>query len=136
MDWSFLTGLLNFTLYYGIALVLLVVFKFIYTWITPHDEWALIKEEKNTAAAIAFGGAIIGFAIALGGAATNSVSIADFILWAIVALGAQILAFGLVRFVFMPKIISRIKNDEISAAVMLCAISIAAGILNAACMSY
>lgn len=131
-----LTSLLHFTAYFGISLLFLVLFKFTYKFITPHDEWKLIKEEQNTAAAIGFGGAVLGFAIALSGAASNSVSIVDFATWGVVALVAQSLAFALVRFGFMPQIISRIEANEVSAGIMLGATSIAVGLLNAACMTY
>ena len=53
-----------------------------------------------------------------------------------VALVAQTLAFLIVRFVFMPKIVSRIENNEVSAGVILAAVSISVGMLNAACMTY
>ena len=136
MEPELLTGLLNFAIYFAVSLVLLVVFKFIYAWVTPHDEWALIKDDQNIAASVAFGGAILGFALALAGAATNSVSLLDYVIWAVVALVAQVAAFGVVRFGFMPKIVERVENNEISAGIMLAAISIAVGVLNAACMSY
>ena len=126
----------NFALYFGISLVFLMLFKFVYTLVTPHDEWTLIKEQQNVAASIGFGGAIIGFAIALASAASNSVSLLDFATWGVIALIAQCLAFAVVRFIFMPKIVERIEQNEISAGVVLGATSIAIGLLNAACMSY
>jgi putative membrane protein len=133
---TFLQGLINFGMYFGLSVVFLIVFKIIYTRLTPHDEWALIKEGKNTAASLALGGAVIGFAIAISGVIKNSVSIIDFSLWASVALLAQLLAFAIVRFVFMPKVVIRIENDETSAGVIVASISIAIGCLNAACMTY
>lgn len=126
----------NFALYFGISLVFLMLFKFVYTIVTPHDEWTLIKEQQNVAASIGFAGAIIGFAIALASAASNSVSLLDFATWGVIALIAQCLAFAVVRFIFMPKIVERIEQNEISAGVVLGATSIAIGLLNAACMSY
>ena len=131
-----LAGLDNFVLYFGLSIVFLFVFKLIYALVTPHDEWKLVKEEKNVAAAIGFGGAIVGFAIALGSAASNSVAIVDFVIWGGVAIVAQSLAFALLRFTFMPKIAQRINENEVSAGVMLASMSIAVGLLNAACMTY
>lgn len=131
-----ITSILHFGAYFGLSIFFIVVFKFCYAAVTPHDEWKLIKEQKNVAAAIGFGGAVVGFAIALSGAATNSVSLVDFITWGAVALVAQIFAFLLVRFGFMPRIVERIESNEISAGVMLAATNIAVGLLNAACMSY
>ena len=131
-----LSNIGNFALYFGSAIALLFLFKVVYALVTPHDEWLLIKDQQNTAASIAFGGAIVGFAIAVGGAASNSVAYLDFVVWAVMALVAQLLAFVILKLTFMPKISERIENNETSAGVMLGLVSVAVGILNAACMSY
>lgn len=131
-----LAGLSSFIMYFGFSIALLLVFKILYTWITPHDEWQLVKEQQNSSAALGLGGAIIGFALALAGAATHSVSILDYAIWALIALLAQLVAFALVRFVLMPKLLERIENNELSAGIVLAAMSIAVGLINAACMSY
>ena len=131
-----LTAIINFIVYFGLSMLFLVAFKFVYTLVTPHDEWQLIKEEKSNAAAIGFGGAILGFALALASAANNSVSLIDFATWGGIALAAQCLAFALVRFVFMPRIVERIEDNETSAGIMLGVMNVAIGVLNAACMSY
>jgi len=131
-----LLGLGNFSLYFIVALALLLAFKFIYVLVTPHDEWKLVKDEQNTAAATGFVGAVIGFSIALGGAASNSQSLIDFAVWGVVGLVAQTLAFAIVRFIFMPRIVARINDNELSAGIVLGGVSVAVGILNAACMTY
>ena len=136
METTLISSILNFAAYFSLALILLIVFKYVYAFVTPHDEWKLIKEDQNTAAAIGLGGAVLGFAIALSGAATNSVSLVDFITWGVIALIAQALAFAVVRFVFMPKIVGRIEAGEISAGIMLAATNVSVGLLNAACMTY
>lgn len=129
-----LMGLVGFAIYFSVSLVLLIAFKFVYTMATPHDEFALIKEQ-NTSAAIALSGAIIGFCIALAGAASNSVSLVDFSVWAVVALIAQLTAIVVVR-LFMPMIVTRIKDGEVPAGIVLGAVSAGVGLLNAACMTY
>ncbi|MGF1762217.1 DUF350 domain-containing protein [Aliivibrio kagoshimensis] len=131
-----LSGLGSFALYFGLSIIFLMLFKFVYLRITPYDEWALVKEEKNVAAAITMSGAFIGYSLAIASAATNSVGILDFALWGVVALVAQVIAFAIVRFGFMPKLVERIINNEIPAAVVMGSMSIAIGILNAACMTY
>lgn len=131
-----IAGLGHFALYFVIAIALLFAFKFIFTAITPHDEWKLVKEEKSVAAALGFGGSMVGFSIALAGAVSNSANLVDFVIWGVVAIIAQGLAFALLRFTFMPKIVQRIEDDEVSAGIMLAAMSISVGLLNAACMSW
>ncbi|WP_026377105.1 DUF350 domain-containing protein [Aestuariibacter salexigens] len=131
-----IAGLSSFALYFAIAIALLFIFKIVYAFVTPQDEWKLVKEDKNVAAAIGFGGAMVGFSTALAGAVSNSQSLVDFVIWGVVAIVAQALAFALLRFTFMPKIAERIDNNEVSAGVMLASMSIAVGLLNAACMTY
>lgn len=135
-DQTLLAAITNFCLYFGVGIVSLVIFKYVYTAITPHNEWSLIKDNKNASAAIALGGAVIGYALALSGAVSNSVGVVDFLIWAGIGLIAQLLAFVIVRFIFMPKIVMRIENDEISAGIIVAAVSVAVGLLNAACMTY
>lgn len=131
-----MAGLANFAMYFAISIVYLFIFKIVYAFVTPHDEWKLVKEQQNVSAAIGFGGAMIGFSLALASAASNSLGLIDFTLWGVVAVVAQSFAFALLRFTFMPKIAERINNNEISAGVMLAAVSVAVGLLNAACMTY
>lgn len=131
-----IAGLGNFALYFAVSILLLFVFKIVYAFVTPHDEWALVKVHKNQAAAIGFGGAIIGFSIALAGAVANSEFLVDFVVWGVVAIIAQSVAFALLRLTFMPKIAERIDKNEVSAGTILAAVSVSVGLLNAACMSY
>lgn len=133
---AFMEGITAFTGYFGLSLAFLIAFKLVYMWTTPHDEWKLIKEEKNVSAAIALAGAVVGYAIAISGAASNSVGIVDFAMWGLVALVAQVSGFFIVRALMMPKIVQRIENDETPAAVVLASVSIAVGLLNAACLTY
>ncbi|WP_045488046.1 DUF350 domain-containing protein [Vibrio harveyi] len=131
-----LAGFPNFLLYFSVSIVFVLAFKFVYVRLTPYDEWHLIKEEKNTAAAVALSGAFLGYCLAIASAATNSVNIVDFMVWGVVAMLAQIIAFGIVRFILLPKVSERIENDEVPAGIVLAAVSVSVGVLNAACMTY
>lgn len=130
-----LAGILSFLLYFGSSLVFLVLFKWLYPLITPHKEWQLVREQRNTAAAIALAGAFVGFSIALGSAAAHSVAYLDFVIWAVVALAAQCVAY-LIANIVLSGVSQRIENQELSAGIIAGGTSIAVGILNAACMTY
>ncbi len=99
------TSLLAFASYFFIGFAMVLAFLFIYTRVTPHDEWALIKENNGTAA-IGFGGALIGYVIPLSSAAINSVSLVDYITWGVVALVVQLLIYFAVR-LYMPRLSQR-----------------------------
>ncbi|MGL1337457.1 DUF350 domain-containing protein [Vibrio parahaemolyticus] len=133
---AFMNGITSFIGYFALSLVFLIIFKFVYMAMTPYNEWKLIKEEKNVSAAIALGGAIVGYAIAISSAASHSVGITDYALWGAVALVAQVGGYVGVRAIMMPKIVQRIEANETPAAVLLASVSIAVGLLNAACLTY
>ena len=115
------------------AAVLFALFQLIYTRITPHKEFELIRS-GNVAAAIALGGAIIGFAIPASNVIAYSISILDFVVWAVIAALVQLLAF-LVTSLVLKGTSERIKKGEIAAGIYVAAVAISVGMLNAACMT-
>ncbi|KKO48321.1 membrane protein [Arsukibacterium sp. MJ3] len=131
---SSLAGIPSFLAYFALAVLLLVLFIRIYTWVTPHDEFALIRA-NNPAAAIAFAGALIGFSWPLSSAITHSLSLLDCAIWGAVALVVQILTF-LISSIALKQLPKRITEGELAAGLFSAGCSITIGMLNAACMSY
>ncbi|KAB2847448.1 MAG: DUF350 domain-containing protein [Hyphomicrobiaceae bacterium] len=115
------------------SLVLLVAFLGVYSLATPYSELKLVRE-GNAAAAIAMGGAMIGFAIALAQAVRISGSIGETIVWGIVALAIQIAGHFAVRR-FLPGLARDIIQGSSAAAMTLAATAITLGLINAACMT-
>jgi putative membrane protein len=111
-----------------------VIFKVVYQWVTPYNEGKLIRE-GNVAAALALGGALVGYVLPLASALSNTVTLLEFCAWAALAGVIQIAAFTLVRVVVMKDVAARIEKGEIAAGVYLLSISLAVGLLNAACMT-
>ncbi len=129
-----MTGIPNFFLYGGIGLVLCFVFAVIYVRITGHDEIGLIRE-GNSSAALALGGSLLGFAMPLSKAIAQASSVPDCILWGAIALVVQLLAYGLAR-VLIPGLSGKIEKNTLATAIILAAISLTAGMLNSASMTY
>jgi putative membrane protein len=129
---SFL-GLPAFLSYFGSAMLLLLLFGFIYTRLTAHDEFELIRHGKS-AAAIALGGSLLAFALPLCSAIVHSVSLVDFLIWGVIALVIQIVTFFAVR-VFLTNLSQRISNNELSAGIFVALTSLSVGAINAACMA-
>lgn len=129
-----LSALAAFASYFFSGFAMALVFLFVYTRITPHDEWALIKAD-NQAAAFGFVGACLGYVIPLASAAINSVSLLDYLLWGVVALVVQLLLFAAVK-IYMPRISDKIESNHVAAGIFLGGVSISGGVLNAACMTY
>ncbi len=131
---AFSVGALSFGLAFLAAGSFTLIFKAVYRWVTPHDEGALIRA-GNSAAAITLGGALVGYVIPLASALTQTHSLPEFVAWALLAGVIQIVTFVLVRQIALPDVSARIERGEISTALYLMMISIAVGILNAACMT-
>ena len=129
-----LAGLPAFAAYFALALVLVLVFIRLYTWVTPHDEFGL-NRANNAAAAIAFGGAVLGFAWPLASAITHSMSLLDCAIWGAVALIVQLVAFFFSCIALKP-LPQRIRDGELSAGIFSACCSVAIGMLNAAAMTY
>ena len=124
----------DFLIYLVLALGLLTAFAWLYDKVTPYNELELIRN-GNTSAAIAYAGAIIGLALPLASAVAHSVNPVDMIIWGVFALAVQILVYFLVRRL-VPQLNDQIPEDRVAPALLLAAISVAAGILNAACLTY
>jgi putative membrane protein len=124
----------DFLIYLILALILLAAFSWLYDKVTPYNEMKLIRE-GNTAAATSYSGAMIGLALPLASSVAHSVNPIDMVIWGVIALAVQVLVYFLVRRL-LPQLNDHIPENKIAPALMLAAMSIAAGIINAACLTY
>jgi len=127
-----LSGLPAFLIYFVVAAVLIAAYLYVYTWITAHDEFALLKA-NNTAAAISLSLSMIGFALPLTSSIGHADGILDMAIWGVIALLVQVGVYYAAR-IPVPDLSKRIEAGEIAPAIWLGAASIAAGMLNAASM--
>jgi putative membrane protein len=129
-----LAGLPSFLFYFATAIGLLLLFLLAYIFITPYREIALIRA-GNAAAAASLSGAMLGFVLPLASAIAHSVSLPDMAVWGLIAMIIQLLVYLAAR-LLMPDLVRDIPAGKIATGVFLGALSVASGILNAACMSY
>jgi len=129
-----LSGFDEFLVYAGLAVAFTYIFMIVYMKITPYDELKLIKN-GNVAAALSLSGAVLGFTFPLAMTIYQAVHPWDMMLWAVIAAVVQILVYVAVRYSLL-NVSHRIPDGQIATGIVLGAISIAAGILNAACMTY
>ena len=127
-----LNTLPNFAMYFGAAIVLLVVFLIIYAFITPYDELTLIRA-GNTAAAVSLSGTFIGFALPIAFAVVSSHNIFIMLTWSAIACVIQLLVFLVAR-LLLPQLNQDIPADKVATGIFLAALSIGVGIINAACL--
>jgi putative membrane protein len=128
--------MLNFLAYVGVALALWGVGIFLMEITTKNKEWALIKNGNKTAAYV-FLGRIIGLAIVLFSAVSNSISLTDLLIWGSIGIIAQIIFFYLAEWLTPKFNITKAIDDNIeSVGILLMGLSISIGIIIAGCLTY
>jgi putative membrane protein len=129
----FLASIGAFALHLAAALVLLGLFMLAYMRTTPHAEMELIRK-GNAAAAFGLGGALVGFAIALGRAISYSDGIGETVLWGLIGLAVQVAGHVLLSRL-VPRLYIAIEEGDMAAGILKAAVAIALGIVNAASMT-
>lgn len=119
---SFVAGFPDFIIQLAVALGLFVASIIIYVIMTPHKEMALIRA-GNPSAALAFAGVVVGLAIPLGSCLAYAFSLFDLLIWGVVTLLLQLLAFRFAD-IFLRGLPRRIAEGDVAAAVFLMSVKI------------
>ncbi|HTM79749.1 DUF350 domain-containing protein [Asticcacaulis sp.] len=130
---AFASGFPITLLHAGVTLLLLLIGATVYSLLTPYKEIHQIRE-GNSAAAVAFGGVIIGLAIPLAASMAASTSLRDIVLWGGATIVLQLFVFRLVDFL-LAGLPNRINEGEVSAAVLLVSAKLAAALVLAAAVA-
>jgi putative membrane protein len=126
---AFVSGFPDFLIQLGIALGLFITSLFVYVIMTPHKELDLIRA-GNPSAALAFGGVVVGLALPLGACLTYALGVMDVLIWGIVTLLLQILAFRFAD-IFLRHLPRRIAEGDVAAAVFLMSVKIGLALIIA-----
>ncbi len=126
------TNLLNFASFFGVAVLLLALFVIIYIYVTPYNEFELIRA-GNVAAAITLGGALLGFALPLAVSVAVNHDLLAMLVWGGVAGGVQLATFVVAR-MLLPGLNQLIPQGQIAAGLFLAMLALGVGVLNAGCM--
>ena len=126
-------AILAYLLHLLTAAAMVLVFFMIYTRVTPFDEVTLIRQ-GNQAAAYSLGGALIGFALPLASSLLHTADYYQFAGWAAGAMLVQMLVYAVTtRLLNMSK--DQIEADNRAFGILLGAISLSIGLINAGCIS-
>jgi len=125
------TGFPVTLLHVAVALAILLVGAALYALLTPHREIQLIRD-GNPAAALSFGGVLVGIALPLAFALSASTSLLEIALWGATTTAVQLALFWVVDLV-LQGLPQRIREGDVAAATLLVAAKLAvADILAAA----
>lgn len=123
-------AIVAFLSYLGTAVALLAAFVLIYTHYTPYKEFKLIAQ-GNQAAAIALAGASLGFTFPLVASIYYTQSLLEMMVWAGVTCVVQLAVFLCIR-----SYARHIEEGTVAPAIVVAALSMAVGLLNAVSISH
>ena len=130
---AFATGFPTTVAHLAVTLGLLGAGAVIYALLTPWKEIALIRE-GNAAASVAFAGVLVGLAVPLAVSLSVSTSVRDIFIWGVATVVLQLLAFRIVDLV-LTGLPQRIREGEISAAVLLVGAKLSTALILAAALT-
>lgn len=122
-----------FLAFFGVAAILLAAFLTLYTVITPIREWELLRT-GNQAVALSLGGAIIGFALPLASAIQQTHNLWDMVITAVIASIVQLACSEAMSLLRRDRG-KALEEGDMAEAILRAAISVAIGLLNAACLT-
>jgi len=123
----------TYLIYIVSALVMLGVFTAVYTAVTSYKEFDLIRE-GNIAAVLSYGGALVGFSFTLCSSIAVHASFVMFLVWGLAAMLVQIVVYVVVNKA-VQGMNEAIEQNNIAMGGLIGSISLAAGIVNAACLT-
>ncbi|CAB3700996.1 hypothetical protein LMG1873_02651 [Achromobacter piechaudii] len=123
----------TYLIYIASALVMLGVFTAVYTAVTRYKEFDLIRE-GNIAAVLSYGGALVGFSLTLCSSIAVHASFVMFLVWGVAAMLVQIVVYVVVNKA-IDGMNDAIEQNNIAMGGLIGSISLAAGIVNAACLT-
>jgi putative membrane protein len=130
---AFALGFPVLMIHLAVTMALLVLGTTLYALLTPWKEVALIRE-GNSAAAVAFAGVLVGLAIPLAVSLSVSTSVRDIVIWGVATVVLQLFVFRLVD-MLLTGLPQRIREGEVSAAVLLVGAKLATALILAAALS-
>lgn len=139
--------LINFLMYLGVSIPLMVLSVLLFTLTTPYKEFHImalgddLENPRHVAAAkaVAFdiGGKVLGLAILLASAIYHAVDLWDMSVWTLTGTVTLIIVYWLFELITPTiKVRREIPNGNIAVGIFSFCLSIATGILMAALISY
>jgi putative membrane protein len=130
---AFATGFPVTLLHAAVTLLMLVAGTTVYALLTPYKEIRLIRE-GNSAAALSFGGVIVGLATPLAVSLSASPTILEVVVWGLATVVVQLLVFRLTD-LLLTGLPTRIQEGETAAAALLAAARLATALILAAAVA-
>ncbi|AKP89400.1 Predicted membrane protein [Achromobacter ruhlandii] len=123
----------TYLIYIVSALVMLGIFTAVYTTVTRYKEFELIRQ-GNIAAVLSYSGALVGFSFTLCSSIAIHASFVMFLVWGVAAMVVQLVVYAVVSRAIQG-LHEAIEENNIAMGGLIGSISLAAGVVNAACLT-
>ena len=123
----------TYLIYIVSALVMLGVFTAVYTTVTRYKEFELIRE-GNIAAVLSYSGALVGFSFTLCSSIAIHASFVMFVVWGVAAMAVQLVVYAVMAQAIRG-LNEAIEENNIAMGGLIGSILLAAGVVNAACLT-
>ena len=123
----------TYLIYIVSALVMLGIFTAVYTTVTRYKEFELIRQ-GNIAAVLSYSGALVGFSFTLCSSIAIHASFVMFLVWGVAAMVVQLVGYAVVSRAIQG-LHEAIEENNIAMGGLIGSISLAAGVVNAACLT-
>ena len=123
----------TYLIYIVSALVMLGIFTAVYTTVTRYKEFDLIRQ-GNIAAVLSYSGALVGFSFTLCSSIAIHASFVMFLVWGVAAMVVQLVVYAVVSRAIQG-LHEAIEENNIAMGGLIGSISLAAGVVNAACLT-
>jgi len=138
-------NIVNFVSYLGVSLPLLGLGIYLFMLTTPYKEFKLIADgDENDrckacaaqAAACDLGGKILGLSLVLASAVFHAVNFADLLIWGLIGIIFQVIVFYIFELITPFTVVKEIPQGNIAVGIFSAFLSVSAGLLLAALISY
>ena len=123
----------TYLIYIVSALVMLGIFTAVYTAVTRYKEFELIRQ-GNIAAVLSYSGALVGFSFTLCSSIAIHASFVMFLVWGLAVMAVQLVVYAVVSRAIQG-LHEAIEENNIAMGGLIGSISLAAGVVNAACLT-
>ena len=132
-----ISSLLDFLLHVGIGFILILLGLVAFAWTTKFSEIQHIKA-GNTAVALKLWGKAIGLAIIIYTVWSGSVNIWDAIIWGLIGIVLQVVAYWIIELIFRPAmdLEKLVEEGNMAVGFSLFSLGIVVGIVVGASLTY
>ncbi|GGE75145.1 DUF350 domain-containing protein [Priestia taiwanensis] len=134
---EYIQNFTDFAIYVSVGGILLLIGAILFSLTTKFSEVKLINE-GNVAVALKLYGKVLGLAIVIYSAFSNSLDVKDALIWGCIGIVTQIVVYVVIEYIFTPKtnLAKKVEEGNVAVGLSLFSISIAVGLVIAGSLTY